>query len=141
MLCGPFLRVMSALVETRKAGRPSKFKPELVAKLLAAIADGLNIKQACMAVGIGETTLHSWAKHPELEQQLEEARERCRAKALARIKAAGEAGDWRASEAFLRMSFPADYRRDASYRPQHIFGLLRSDNRAPCHRKILRLLS
>jgi hypothetical protein len=43
-----------------------------------------------------------------------EAREQARQKALARIKAAGEAGDWRASEAFLRMSFPADYRRDAS---------------------------
>ena len=43
-----------------------------------------------------------------------EAREQARQKALAGIKAAGEAGDWRASEAFLRMSFPADYRRDAS---------------------------
>ena len=43
-----------------------------------------------------------------------EAREQARQKALAGIKAAGEAGDWRAWEAFLRMSFPADYRRDAS---------------------------
>ena len=43
-----------------------------------------------------------------------EAREQARQKALAGIKAAGEAGDWRALEAFLRMSFPADYRRDAS---------------------------
>jgi hypothetical protein len=33
---------------------------------------------------------------------------------LAAIRVAGEAGDWRALEAFLRMSFPADYRRDAS---------------------------
>jgi len=37
-----------------------------------------------------------------------------RRKALAGIKAAGEAGDWRALEAFLRMSFAADYRRDAN---------------------------
>ena len=43
-----------------------------------------------------------------------EAREQARQKALAGIKAAGEAGDWRALKAFLRMSFPADYRRDAS---------------------------
>ena len=43
-----------------------------------------------------------------------EAREQARQKALAGIKAAGEAGDWRAWEAFLRMSFPADYRRDTS---------------------------
>lgn len=43
-----------------------------------------------------------------------EAREQARQKALAGIKAAGEAGDWRALEAFLRLSFHADYRRDAS---------------------------
>ena len=43
-----------------------------------------------------------------------ESREQARQKALARIKAAGEAGDWRASEAFLRMSFPTDYRRNTS---------------------------
>ncbi|HWX16457.1 MAG TPA: hypothetical protein VNY07_07710 [Chthoniobacterales bacterium] len=34
-----------------------------------------------------------------------------RRKALAGIKAAGEAGDWRAVETFLLMSFAADYRR------------------------------
>ncbi len=43
-----------------------------------------------------------------------EAREQARQKALARIKAAGEAGEWRGHETFLRMSFPTDYRRDAS---------------------------
>jgi len=34
-----------------------------------------------------------------------EAREKARQKALAGIKAAGEAGNWRASEAVLRMHF------------------------------------
>ena len=43
-----------------------------------------------------------------------EAREQARQKALARIKAAGEDGDWRASEAFLRLSFAADYRQGGS---------------------------
>ena len=42
------------------------------------------------------------------------AREAARQKALGGIRAVREAGDWRAWEAFLRMSFPADYRRDAS---------------------------
>jgi len=46
-----------------------------------------------------------------LEPRLAQAREQARQKALAGIKAAGEAGDWRAWEAFLRMSFPADYRK------------------------------
>ena len=44
---------------------------------------------------------------------MEEARETARRKALATIKAAGEAGDWRASEAFLRLSFPG-YRQAAT---------------------------
>ena len=49
-----------------------------------------------------------------LEAQLAEARENARRKALAGIRAAGEAGDWRALEAFLRLSFPADYRQAGS---------------------------
>ena len=106
----------SALIVTpNKAGRPTKYGPETVDRLLAALADGLTQKQACIASGICENTLASWReKHPELEARLAQAREIARRKALAGIKAAGEAGDWRALEAFLRMSFPADYRRDAN---------------------------
>ena len=84
-------------------------------RIIDAITDGLTQKQACIAAGICENTLAGWReKHPELEAQMAEAREQARQKALAGIRAAGEAGDWRALEAFLRMSFPADYRRDAS---------------------------
>jgi hypothetical protein len=62
--------------------------------------------------GISESTLSNWKEqYPELEQRLASAREQARQKVLARIRTAGEAGEWRASEAFLRMSFPADYRR------------------------------
>ena len=48
-------------------------------------------------------------RYPDLESRLAEAREQARQKALAGIKAAGEAGDWRALECFLKMSFQ-DYR-------------------------------
>ena len=84
-------------------------------RIIGAITDGLTQKQACIGAGICENTLAKWReKHPELEAKMAEAREKARQKALAGIKAAGEAGDWRASEAVLRMSFRADYRRDAS---------------------------
>ena len=44
---------------------------ETVARLLAALADGLNFKQACLAVGIHENTLRLWReKYPELEQRM-----------------------------------------------------------------------
>src|SRR5215471_21806321 len=106
----------SALIATsNKGGRPTKYGPETVEPLLVALSDGLTQKQACIASGICENTLASWReKHPELEPRLAQAREQARQKALAGIKAAGEAGDWRALEAFLRLSFPGDYRRDAN---------------------------
>jgi len=82
---------------------------------LANLADGLTIKQACLACSISESTLSDWReRYADLEARLTEAREQARRKALANIKAAGNNGDWRASEAFLRMSFAADYRKDAS---------------------------
>jgi hypothetical protein len=106
-------RVVSAVNTTNKGGRPTLYTPETVDRLLSALADGLNQKQACIASGISESTLSNWKEqHPELQERLASAREQARQKALATIKAAGEAGDWRASEAFLRMSFYKDYRRD-----------------------------
>src|SRR5262249_40225235 len=66
-----------------KGGRPSKYQPETVDRLLEALADGLTIRQACIAAGIGETTLSRWKdEHPELETQLVDAREHARQKAL-----------------------------------------------------------
>jgi hypothetical protein len=108
---------ISAIFETvqGRVGRPSKYEPETVERLLGALADGLTQKQACLAAGIGETTLGTWReKYPELETRMSEARENARRKALAGIKAAGEAGDWRAWESFLRMSFAADYRKESN---------------------------
>jgi hypothetical protein len=96
----------------KKAGRPTKYEPETVQRLLAALSDGLTIKQGCLAAGIGQSTLSDWLeRHPELAAQLNAAREQARQKALAAIKAAGEAGDWKAWESFLRHSFVADYRQ------------------------------
>src|SRR5262245_24183458 len=99
-------------IEKGRPGRPTKYEPETVGRLSAALADGLTIKQACLAARIRQSTRSAWReRHPELEAQLAEARETARRKALAGIRAAGEAGDWRALEAFLRLSFPADYRK------------------------------
>src|SRR5947199_8780264 len=72
-------------------GRPTKKTPELVDRLLVALADGLNKTQACRAVGIGVSTLADWVnRFPELTGQVEQAREQARQKALAGIKSAGQ---------------------------------------------------
>jgi hypothetical protein len=68
------------------------------------------LKQGCRAAGISETTLYEWrGEYPELEARLEAARERAREDALRVIQEAGKK-DWRAKEAWLRLSFPSDYR-------------------------------
>jgi hypothetical protein len=91
------------------AGRTTKYSPKLIDKLLGYIEDGLNNKQACQAVGIGETTLREWRnEHEGLAERIEAAREVMRSKVLAKIKEAG-AKDWRAWVEFLRLSF-AEYR-------------------------------
>jgi hypothetical protein len=106
---------VSTVKAVNKGGRPTKYRPETIDKLLATIGDGLTLKQACVASGISESALSDWReRYPELEPRLEQARETARQKALAGIKAAGEAGDWRAWECYLRMSFASDYRKDAA---------------------------
>jgi DNA-binding XRE family transcriptional regulator len=76
---------------------------------LAALASGLTQKQACKSVGIGQTTLIDWRKeYPELDPQMESAREVARQTALEGIKTAGEK-DWRALAEWLKLTFP-EYR-------------------------------
>jgi hypothetical protein len=99
-------------VRTGKPGHPSKYTPTAVRRLIAAIADGMTNKAACIAANIGVATLRDWRKeHPDLEQRMEEVREKARQKALRRIKAAAEQGGWRADAEWLKLTFPQDYRR------------------------------
>jgi hypothetical protein len=94
-----------------KAGRPSKYSEETIGRLLEGLSDGVPIKSACIIAGIGVSTLADWReKYPDLEERMAEARERARQKMLQRIKRASE-NDWRAAAEWLRLIFPADYRR------------------------------
>ncbi len=107
----------SAIVATGeqggKAGRPSLYKPEVVEKLLDALRAGLTHKQACLACGIGQSTLADWReRYPELEPRMEAARETARQTALEGIKTAGEK-DWRALSEWLKLTFP-EYRQGSS---------------------------
>jgi hypothetical protein len=78
---------------------------------LEGLAHWLPIKSAGIIAGIGVSTLADWReKHPELEERMTEAREGARQKMLQRIKRAAD-DDWRAAAEWLRLTFPADYRR------------------------------
>jgi hypothetical protein len=94
-----------------KAGRPTKYEPDTIGRLLVGLADGLPIKSACIIAGIGVSTLADWReRYPDLEEHMAEARERARQKMLQRIKRAAD-DDWRAAAEWLRLTFPDDYRR------------------------------
>jgi hypothetical protein len=96
--------------DERRVGRPTKFNEEVIARLCSALADGMPIKGACVVAGIGVSTLADWRERDsQIEDAMNEARERARQKALSAIKAAGEK-DWRANAEWLRLTFPADYR-------------------------------
>jgi hypothetical protein len=71
----------------------------------------LTHKQACIAAGIGQSTLADWReRYPDLQHRMEEAREVARQTVLSAIKTAGRK-DWRALAEWLKLCFPADYRR------------------------------
>ena len=47
--------------QPRRAGRPSKLTPELKEEILTAIRDGgCTYADACLKVGINESTFHRW---------------------------------------------------------------------------------
>jgi hypothetical protein len=96
-------------------GRPTKYSEKTIARICEALADGMPIKSACVAAGIGVTTLNEWRdKYPEIEKRMSEARESFREKALQTIKKAVLADDWRAAQAALKLVFPDEYRDSKS---------------------------
>jgi hypothetical protein len=73
------------------------------------------IRQSCIANGVSDQTFRLWRREdPQLCEKLERAREKARFNALELIRKAGEAGDWRAAESYLRLSFFQDYRKDSA---------------------------
>jgi hypothetical protein len=92
--------------EQGKPGRPTKYDPQTVDKLLAALRAGLTHKQACLACGIAQSTLADWReRYSDLEPLMDAAREEARQKALEGIKDAGQK-DWRALAEWLKLTFP-----------------------------------
>jgi hypothetical protein len=92
------------------AGRPSKYTPDTIDRLLGALRAGCTYKQACEAAGIGEPALWEWRKeHPDLVERMAEARAVACQQALEAIQTAGKK-DWRAHAEWLKMCHP-EYRQ------------------------------
>ena len=81
---------------SKKPGRPTKYSPELGAKIASAMSTGLSLEAAAASCGVGPRTVFDWQRrYPEFLQSVEDGRARSllfweiRALALA----SGEAGN------------------------------------------------
>ncbi len=60
----------------RRAGQPTKLRPDLRDRLLATVRSGAYLKSACGSVGISYTTLRGWIRRAEAEIEAAEEEER-----------------------------------------------------------------
>ncbi len=82
----------------RRAGRPTKFTPETVERILRCVERGMPLTLAASAAGVAFQSLCSYRnRHPRFDAAILEAIALGVEKRLKKIEAASEQGDWRAS--------------------------------------------
>ena len=96
----------------KPGGRPTVRTPEAAARILQAVSIGAPLVHAARAAKICYATLAAWRNEdPEFKERLEHAISLCVEKRLKTIQDAADAGDWRASEAWLRLVLPQEFSR------------------------------
>ena len=97
-----------------RGGRPSKYRPDTVAAIIAAVEGGATYRHAAASVGVSERTLHDWqVRHPQFSQALKTAEAMACMAAIGTIRRAAEAGTWQAAAWYLERRYPAEYGRRA----------------------------
>ena len=92
------------------AGRPTKYTPETVDKILKAIAVGAPYTHACNYAGIGFDAFNEWRqKYPEFSEQIKEAEGKAAVGWLAKIEKAASDGNWTAAAWKLERRYPHDF--------------------------------
>lgn len=100
--------------------RTSKYTPELVEHIVRLIEAGVFAIDACMAVGIGETTYYEWLK---TKREFRESIKKARAKAIVRhvlhIEQASKT-DWKAAAWWLERVARDRFGRHPPKKPEHM---------------------
>jgi terminase small subunit-like protein len=95
-----------------KGGRPDKYSPEVVKKIVESLELGLPMKWACRANGVHPETFANWqVKHPELAEVAVQAKARFIQAHLHNIKNIAKDGNWQASMTLLERCVPEDFAR------------------------------
>lgn len=91
-------------------GRPTKYVPEVIEKILNAIAVGAPFSHACNYAGISFETFNEWRKDKsEFSEQVKNAEGKAVIGWLARIEQAAKDGNWTAAAWKLERRFPEDF--------------------------------
>lgn len=92
--------------EKRPLGRPTKYTPDRVEKILRIIRDGNYRNVAAQCAGISTETFYQWMdSYPDFSDAIIKAEADCEAEVVARFRNAGQM-DWRASESYLKRKHP-----------------------------------
>jgi hypothetical protein len=96
------------------SGRPSSWTPELQARVVQNIEDGLYLEDAAWKAGITDVTVRAWMKRPEAEYvaflaAVKEAEARLKHRLTERILAGAK--EWVALMTFLERRFREQYGR------------------------------
>lgn len=96
------------------AGRPTKYIPETVDKILEAVKLGAPLTHACNYAGVSFETFNEWRKrYSEFSERLKEAEGHAVKGWLDKIEAAASSGNWQAAAWKLERRYPHDFgRRD-----------------------------
>lgn len=95
-------------------GRPTKYVPETIDRILSAIEIGAPFTHACNYAGISFETFNEWRKqYSEFAERVKEAEGKAVIGWLDKIEAAAKDGNWTAAAWKLERRFPHDFgRRD-----------------------------
>ncbi len=95
-----------------KRGPKTKYSPELQKKICDVLSAGNYIEAACAFVGIHVDTYHEWVKQKsEFSEAVKRARAQAEMQSVARLRQAGETGQWQADAWFLERSYPSRWGR------------------------------
>lgn len=108
----------------RKRGRPTKLTPELQETICGILMNGNHIITTCDFVGISEKTFYDWLHrgernspadqaggYTEFYQAVKKAQASAEVLSVARIRQAGDEGNWQAHAWFLERSNPKRWGR------------------------------
>lgn len=95
-----------------KRGRPTKYTPETVKRIIEAIKLGLAYVDAANYGGISFETFNEWRKaFPEFSEAIEQASGQAVMACMARIQKSANEGKWQASAWILERRYPNRYGR------------------------------